>query len=539
MKRPEKITKLAFYLMDKEPLFYLFIINTDFIHDNICFGSPYAAVLYKNGRVQFHYTDAFIELPIKKLYFVLVHEAYHIFKKHLSIHTDLYKENKLLVNIAEDAIINTEIAESNFIGIKPECKSLNPILIPDEYIRAYSRLGKDAYVTPRLFNWYKSKKEENKQKLLQKIGYCKNKETGEYGYANFPDGDGTMSVTVYDNGFEGMMKNHNEGYSYENPVTIKDRVPTENLIPVAINNHDQSFQQGMYEGEMETYGFWDSHEQMQESDNAEPDPISQEIFTQKIIKQAREMTDNNPQLKKQAGQGKGNSVLENLEELIKPQVSWKKVFKRQMNLYYSNNSITKSKKKSIMTWLMNAKSREGFIFRHWMRVKDKLQRYVFVAVDTSGSCFSDRYDMERFFTEIDAIAQELEFSNSGKVFVMLWDWGVALDWKQYHTGDWKTWHIRGGGGTNPDVVFDHITNSMKQVGPNSLVQQLEKGNKDSILFIPDKNKMPFLIILTDGYFWGKMNKSRLGYYEKNTDNILFVTKSNDNLFDGANSILFK
>src|SRR6056297_1315757 len=213
MERPEKITKLAFYLMDKEPLFYLFIINTDFIHNNTCFGSKYAAVLYKNGRVNFHYTDAFIQLPIKKLYFILIHEAYHIFKKHLMIHEPLFEKNAVLANIAEDAIINSEISESSFVGINPEHKGLDPIFIPEEYKRRYSRLGKDAYVTPRLFNWYKSKKEENKKNLLEKNRYYKNKKTGEYGIVGYPDGDETFSNVVFDKGFEGLMNHHKDGYS--------------------------------------------------------------------------------------------------------------------------------------------------------------------------------------------------------------------------------------------------------------------------------------------------------------------------------------
>lgn len=524
--------------MDKEPLFYLFIINTDFILDETCFGSPYAAVLYRNGRVNMHYTTKFIELPIKKMYFVLIHEAYHIFKRHLMIHTELQKENPLLVNIAEDAIINTEIRESKYVGIEPEYKDLDPIFIPDEYKRQYSSLGNDAYVTPRLYNWYKNKK-VSKKELLMKNKYCKNTKTGEYGKIDYEDGDDTFQVPIFKDGLQGIFDEvHNGGYGSNNIEKIEQRVPIDDLIPVFIRSQENGYQSGVYDGEYEAYGFWDTHDQLTEEPEV-PDPINQEVFVQKIVKQAREMTDNNPQLKKQAGRGAGNSILEKLEALIKPEVSWKKIFKKHINLYYSNNSITKSKKKSIITYLMNAKSRYGFIFRHWMKVKDKLQRYVFVAVDTSGSCFSDAYDMERFFAEIDGIAEELEFSNSGKVFVMQWDSAVASGWKQYHKGDWKNFEIRGGGGTNPNVVFDYVTRTMTKIGSSSLLCQLEKKNKDSVLFIPDKNKMPLMIILTDGYFWGSMRKENLGYYENNTENVLFVTKSTDNLYEGARSIKFK
>lgn len=533
MDRPEKISKLAYYLMDKEPLFYLFIINTDFILDEKCFGSDYAGVTYKDGRVHFHYTTKFLGLPIKQMYFVLIHEAYHIFKKHMMVHTDLYKKNPLLANIAEDAIINTEILESKFNGLGPDVKGLDPYFIPDDFKSDYKSLGKDAYVSPRLFAWYNrdKNKEISKRDVLNTVKTCKDIKTGNYGRIEYNDPDDTFTVKEY-NSLEDMI-NKSDKYSVRQKVSIDD------LIPVFINSGGESFIQGRYDGPSEQFGFSDSHEQLYESNDEMPDAISQQVFVEKIVKQAREMTDNNPQLSRAAGKGRGNSILDNLEKLIKPEVSWKKIFKQNINLYYSNNSISKTKKKSIITYLMNAKSRYGMLFRHWIKVKDKLQKYVFVAVDTSGSCFSDRYDMERFFSEIDSIAEELKFSNSGRVFVMQWDWNVASEWKEYHKEDWKKFKIKGGGGTNPNVVFDYMRRIFKPVGVHSLSAQLDRNNKDSVLFIPDKTKMPFLIVLTDGQFWGKMEKSSLGLYEKNEKNILFVTKSTDNLFDGARYIKFK
>lgn len=537
MERPEKISKLAYYLMDKEPLFYLFIINTDFIKENNIL-SEYAGVGYKNGRVKFLYTDKFLELPIKKIYFVLVHEAYHVFKKHLSIHEDLQKKNPLLVNIAEDAIINTEIKGSKFIGIKPEWDGLEPIFVPDEYTRQYHTLGKDAYVTPRLFNWYLQSKDIDKKELLEKNKHVKDTKTGEYARIEYRDSDETFSISVYKEGLQGIFDEINGNYNLSRFSHNRQKVSVDDLIPVFVNSQNQSYQQAQYDGDYESYGFSDDHSQMEESD--EPEPISQQVFTQKIIRQAREMTENNPQLKKQmAGKERGNSILEKLEGLIKPEVSWKKIFKKRINLYYSNNSISKRKKKSVLTYLMNAKSRYGMIFKHWMKVKDKLQRYVFVAVDTSGSCFSDQYDMERFFSEIDAIAEQLEFSNTGRVFVMQWDWSVTSDFKEYHKGDWKTWKMQGGGGTNPRCIFSHVGYKAKPVGTSSVAFQIDEAKKDSMLFIPDKNKMPMMIVLTDGYFYGRMSKSDLGLWESNSQNVLFVTKSTDSLYDGAKAITFK
>ena len=523
--------------MDKEPLFYLFIINTDFILDEVCFGSDYAGVTYKDGRVKFFYTTKFLNLDIRKMYFVMIHEAYHIFKKHLVVHLDLYKKNANLVNIAEDAIINTEILESSFTGIKPDVIGLNPFLIPEEFKSTYRSMGKDAYVTPRLFSWYEQKNKMTKKEILERELTCKNNKTGKYGRIRYPETNTNTDYTLTEyNSIEEMINDKNS-WDTSKGVTKKN-IPIDDLDPVFVNSDSGSYQQALHDGDYESYGFSDSHEQISGEDGL-PSAISQQVFVEKIVKQAREMTDSNPQLSKKAGRGRGNSILENLEGLIKPVVSWKKIFKKHINLYYSNNSISKTKKKSILTYLMSPKSQNGMMFRHWMKVKDKLQKYVFVAVDTSGSCFSDVYDMRRFFSEIDGIAEELEFSKSGRVFVMQWDWGVASPWKEYKKGDWKTFKVEGGGGTNPRVVFDYIKRIFEPVGKDSVSAQLDPKNKDSVLMIPDKKKMPFLIVLTDGVFWEKMRKDELGLYEDNSENVLFVTKTDKNLYKGAKSITFK
>lgn len=528
MDRPEKISKLAYYLMDKEPLFYLFIINTDFIPDEVCFGSEYAAVKYTEGRVNFSYTQKFVDLPIKKLYFILIHEAYHIFKRHLSIHTDLHKINSLLCNISEDAIINNEIISSEFNGIIPDSTGLYPCLIPEDYIYKYKNLKKDAFVTPRLFNYYLSKEKLNKLETIQENKFCKNKKTGKYGKYKFDSDDDKVCIEEY--------KNLNDMLATKIP-TGQVYSKLEDLIPVFINSHDTGYGQAVYTEEFEKYGFLDAIENKQDFENEEVELINQQVFVQKIIKQARDMTDNNPAIKKLAGKNKGNSILQNIESLLNPEISWRKIFKKNINTYFSNNSINKSKKKSILTYLMNAKSSYGFIFRDWIKTKNKLQKYIFVAMDTSGSCFSDTYDMQKFFTEIDKMAEELDFSKDGKVFILQWDWGVQSGFVEYKKGDWKTFHVQGGGGTNPECIFTYISDKLKPVG-NSLYGFIDE-NKKIPLIILDKNKMPLMIIITDGFFYDKMKNDRLGVYKNNEKNILFITKSIHNLFEKANYIKFK
>ena len=102
-----------------------------------------------------------------------------------------------------------------------------------------------------------------------------------------------------------------------------------------------------------------------------------------------------------------------------------------------------------------------------------------------------------FFTEIDEIAKEMKFSNSGKVYIMMWDWNVSNEnIYEYKVGDWKNYTLKGGGGTNPRSVFRHLERRMEIVG-NSINFKL---NEKESLFIEDKKKLPFLLFLTDGYF---------------------------------------
>ena len=63
-------------------------------------------------------------------------------------------------------------------------------------------------------------------------------------------------------------------------------------------------------------------------------------------------------------------------------------------------------------------------------------------------------------------------------------------------------------------------------------------DKDA-LFIPDSKRLPLLIVLTDGYFYGKLHQTDLGIYEKSKNDILFVTKTDRNLFEGSSSIIFE
>ncbi len=183
-RRPENISKLAFYLSDKEPLLYLFIINTDFCNepDFPLFkeGGPVqaeAGVTYQNGRVKFIYSDEILSKKSKEeLLFLIIHESFHIFKKHIERHKGL--KNWLARNMAQDAVINEEIATMNFKNTFTPKVPAFAIRIPEKFKSEFRDLGNDAYTTERLYHWYLSQKPK-KEDLLLPGSYVKMNKTGK------------------------------------------------------------------------------------------------------------------------------------------------------------------------------------------------------------------------------------------------------------------------------------------------------------------------------------------------------------------------
>lgn len=540
MTRPEIISKLSFYLMDKEPLIYLFIINSDFTKDDgELLGDGFAGVNYKNNRVQFHYTQNFIDLPLEELYFVLIHEAQHVFKHHLHIHEKL--QNFTLRNIAEDAIINTEILKMKFLGINPKMPTEGKgITIPEDFSSDYYSIKEDANTTPRLYNWYQQKQTNNKKEFLIKNQFCKD-ENGKYSkvyYEASNDKDGNEQLTTKDyKDMQEMFDDFNGSGCY--PSGDRDQKTVDSLTPVIMAGSDVSFNTGVKQDwDYEFHGFNDpdisNHEEKMEDENT----IPQRVFTENLIKQATQMVEKNEALKaaqKAAGINDGNSLTQSIAKLLKSNVNWKKEFKQGLNIYLSDRGTSKGFKQSYITHLLNPRSRYGMLGKHKMRTVTKEQNYVIVAIDTSGSCFYDEYDKERFFTEIDAVAREMQFSNSGKVYTLMWDWSVASkELYEYKVGDWKNYQLTGGGGTNPRRIFTWLEDRL-ETKQNSMIMRL---NERENLFIEDKKKLPFMLILTDGYFYDNFREEDLMFYEKDKNSVMFITRSDKNLYKGAKRVLY-
>ena len=548
MERPEIISKLSFYLMDKEPLLYLFIINSDFIFDKDgILAQPgkdgtihegFAGVMYSNNRVKFYYTNSFLNLPLNQLYFILIHEAQHVFKNHIGdLHKNLNEKNPLLTNIAEDAIINSEILDMKFLGIQPESPE-NLILIPTEYTNEYYSLGKDANTTPRLFDWYLKRKKDNKKDLLKQVKTCKNTENGKYGYVSYDSStkeEEKLNVLYFPTK-EDMMNfaNGKNDMNYDQATDTS----VDNLIPVAIAGKHGDYQSGL-EKDIEFEGYFDKKIGDNEEIIKEENIIPQRVFVENLFKKSEQMIENNPSLqaaRKTAGITEGNSLSGSVSSLLKSQVNWKKEFKQGLNVFMSDRGSIKGYKQSYITHLMNPRSRYGMIGKHRLKTTTKVQNYIIIAIDTSGSCFYDDFDKQRFFTEIDEIAKEMSFNNTGKIYTLMWDSYVTDEnMYEYKVGDWKKYKLRGGGGTNPQSIFRHLTRRSEVIG-NGMIMKL--NDKESIM-VENKKKLPMLLVLTDGYFYTSFNEDDLRIYKQDKKSVMFLTRKVSSIPKGLKSIVYK
>lgn len=536
-ERPERISKMAFYLIDKEPLIYLFIINSDFIpdEDGIVIGPHFAGVIFDKDRVKFFYRPSLIEeMPREELYFLIVHEAFHIFKKHSQRHADL--KDAMIRNIAEDAVINHEINQANFTGAFTPKQIEGTVTIPRDFTNEFYKLGADAIETHRIYHWMKNKQQEQyEQMMLQPGNYIKMKgKEGEsekpYGkienYSNRNDERIIKRMSkeeLLDDAFGQGNKKRDKNAQTETQK-IKD------MTPVATG---QSINNGCIPQEgQEVISFDYHHQNGKDEKEAEEAEVEKNFFTDKVINQAEKMEEK-MNIQKSAGVGKG-SLISRLKELNKPKINWKKEFSRKMNRFLSKNSFLHQEVPSFINYAWNPRSRYGVLGKYPIMQKKNLQTYMIFAVDTSGSVFASKEELEKLFTEVDAASKQLEFTNKGHVLTLQWDWEIAEGLKIYKSGDWKHFNVKGGGGTSPACIFRYLDNVFEEKNGRYVV------NTGDVKFVTeDKKKLPFLCILTDGYFYGNMNEKSLGIYAQCPENILYFTRDTSSIYPKDNFVQYQ
>lgn len=147
---------------------YEFILNCEWwevTNKNAPHWYKTAGVRPANERIEFYYDADFIDNLAKKpgeLIFLIAHEASHIFRYH-SDRTEAQGKDPSLSNIAQDAIINHDIMETQKIGGWEPKFIEGGIKMPDKFKK--ENPDKKAYYYENMYDWMlKNKKELQQQK---------------------------------------------------------------------------------------------------------------------------------------------------------------------------------------------------------------------------------------------------------------------------------------------------------------------------------------------------------------------------------------
>jgi len=508
MERPEIIGKLATYLQDKEPLIYLFILNSVFIPmDEKTESFALAGVEFKNKKIIFHCSKRLFQLKPEQLYFIILHEAFHIFKKHLESLKEIAKEDPITTNVSADAIINNLIISANYnYDLKPE-QVPGTIVLPKRFIEENkgNKFGRNGYTTKRLYKWYKEQEQKRKESLLQVGSYVLTKDN-KLGKITNKNGN---NYEVEERNINDIRKEFN-GENIEKKNT--ENFSSNDLTPVSFTNYEKgTIFGGSIDKHINNYSDYDKNEIRE--------------FTKRLIQESKKIN-------KSAGNDH-NSITKKIEELLEPKVEWNKILRKHLNIFVTKNSFVNDTKKSFITYPWNPKSRYGILCKHYIEKKANIQTYFILAIDTSGSIFFNNEELQLFFSEIEAMAKWLKFTKKGQILTLQWDTEIKQKISLYEKDMWKQLPITGGGGTTPEVVFQYLSQIYKKKNGYYFVKE------NGIEFII-QNKLPFLIFLTDGFFFEKLTKNKLLVYTDSVKEILFFTKNTSSInIEGVQTILYE
>lgn len=298
----------------------------------------------------------------------------------------------------------------------------------------------------------------------------------------------------------------------------------------AIDTHMEKIDEEELEREGNMEEIIKDHEELLSEDN-EIVEEEKSVFVDKIFEKAKQLEE---KISKKAGNKQGNTLINRLIEINKPKINWKKQLRKKMNAFYSQNASFYEKKKSFVNYPYNPVSRYGILGKHDIIQKVQKENIIIFAIDTSGSCFFSKQEVEAFFSEMAAAAKELEFTKKGRIFTIQWDYEIQEGLKPFKKNNHKNFGLKGGGGTDANCIFRYMDSVLKDRGSFYSV------DKNEVKFSTiDKKSLPLLVILTDGYLYNSVTKRTLGKYASDTKNVLWFTRTADKIFPKENCIIYE
>lgn len=143
------------------------------------------------------------------------------------------------------------------------------------------------------------------------------------------------------------------------------------------------------------------------------------------------------------------SIVNYIKDITHSRMEWERIIKNALDDYSYNQTEYK-------TW--NRLSRRN----PYIKGIQKISKDIIIAVDVSFSVYKYKQMLNYFFAEVDKMSEDFNIS------LITFDTKIKNTY-DYQYGDWRNVEIDGGGGTEPQCVFDYV----------------EKNNNTQLIIISD------------------------------------------------------
>lgn len=416
-KIPTKVEEISRFWFLNAPFFSEFLLRFVYWESTAL---PTVGVNIKQGKMNMYINPDFLyPLSFEERQFILLHEIMHFINNSFSRRENIINVDSVLFNIAADIPINEEVKNTTIAGKKctPLVKgmfvrNIEKTFIQVDNVEGTELLGK--HLTR------KAKKDEDKEDVPFGKIIDIDDDIIIITMVNHTDFIANDIVHVHEDSGDGGEGKDGDMLEGDGSYNGKD-------------DGDSKSKVGSCSGDISGHAVIESSDESKE-------------LVKEIVKVA-----------KMRGWGNTpNSLRQMIDNLINPQVNWKRELKKALSTLFFGHKGKKD------TW--TRANRRGLP----VQGKRKLSTEAIIAIDTSGSIFYDKECMKAFFTEIESIVK------NHRVRIIEFDCEIQKEIYDYNKGDWKKLEPKGGGGTDVQPIYDYMIK-----------------NKLS------KNK---LVVLTDGYF---------------------------------------
>jgi len=497
---------LALYLYSREPLVSVFLLNVNYIidEDGEYLKDGVVGVISRSDKTYFIFkSKIFFIYSKEELFFIVLHEAEHVFKKHIEINKKIFNENPLVANVAEDCVINSELKKISYNGLQPKFP-YGVFFVPTTYKIENRQQEKLGYSSQDIFHWLTNKNKEFNNSISEKsnMSFNFNFEVQER-EGKFPD---FFQATIKNGSL--VIKKPNGKEVYNNIEDFdKNYIMYLNPNDLRIGIEHKWLKSGYFK---EKHFIDEEEDEFFKTNETNND---KKISAKRMVEIAEELSSTNGK------SGKSQYLLTVKQKVNSLGIDWRKELNKNINIFISKNKSTKKIIQSYFSWIKNPRSYYGIMSKGDKLEKIKNSPTIFVGIDTSATIACEQEFLSSIFSELKRIHDLLSFNLKGRVIVFQWAEKV-LDIPREFSNDIE---IIGGGGTNPDCFLSIF----KKERDSYHVEYVSKEKKVQRYYF-EKETPPLVILITDGIF-KKSSLSNIGIYEEHKENLIIVSKNKNSI----------